>query len=124
MVQGKIYDEFLGKFVAWANSVPAGDPMNPKTVIGPIITRDAVKLIDDRVKEAVAKGAKVLTGAKYDGQIYYPTILTNVALDVAMATEETVGPLVVVEVVDTPKEAIPPANRIMECLSHAIVPGK
>jgi acyl-CoA reductase-like NAD-dependent aldehyde dehydrogenase len=45
-----------------------------------------VKLIDDRVKEAVAKGAKVHTGAKYDGQIYYPTILTNVPLDVQSPT--------------------------------------
>ena len=62
-----------------------------------IITRDAVKMIDDRVKEAVARGAKVHTGAKYDGQIYYPTILTNVPLDAAIANEETFGPVVVVE---------------------------
>src|SRR5258705_6121532 len=123
MVQGKIYDEFLGKFVAWANSVPAGDPMNPKTVIGPIITRDAVKLIDDRVKEAVAKGAKVHTGAKYDGQIYYPTILTNVSLDAAIANEETFGPVVVVEVVDTPEEAIAAANRTMYGLTSSILAG-
>ena len=64
IIQRKIYDEFLGKFVARTNSLPAGDPLNPKTIIGPIITRDAVKLIDDRVKEAVSMGAKVHTGAK------------------------------------------------------------
>jgi acyl-CoA reductase-like NAD-dependent aldehyde dehydrogenase len=63
IIQRKISDEFLGKFVARTNTLPASDPLNPKTIIGPIITRDAVKLIDDRVKEALARGAKAHTGA-------------------------------------------------------------
>src|SRR6266571_2664400 len=113
IIQRKIYEEFLGKFVARTNSLPAGDPLNPKTVIGPIITRDAVQLIDGRVKEALARGARAHTGAKHDGQIYYPTILTDVPLDAAIANEETFGPVVVVEVVDTPEEAIAAANRTM-----------
>ena len=58
IIQRKIYEEFLGKFVARTNSLPAGDPLNPKTIIGPIITRDAVKLIDDRVKEARREGSQ------------------------------------------------------------------
>ena len=59
----------------------------------------------------MARGAKAHTGAKYDGQIYYPTILTNVPLDAAIANEETFGPVVVVEVVETPEEAVVAANR-------------
>src|SRR5258707_360283 len=110
IIQRKIYDEFLGKFVARTKTLPAGDPLDPKTIIGPIITRDAVKMIDDRVKEAVARGAKAHTGAKPDGQIYYPTILTDVPLDAAIAHQETFGPVVVVEVVDTPEEAGCPPN--------------
>src|SRR5437879_4610524 len=74
IVQRRIYEEFLGKFAARTKTLPSGDPLDPKTIIGPIITRDAVKIIDDRVKDAVAKGAKAHTGAKHDGQIYYPTI--------------------------------------------------
>ncbi len=58
IVQRKIYEEFLGKFVARTNSLPAGDPLDPKTIIGPIITRDAVKMIDDRVKDALAQGSQ------------------------------------------------------------------
>jgi acyl-CoA reductase-like NAD-dependent aldehyde dehydrogenase len=123
IIQRKIADEFLAKFVARTNGLPAGDPLNPKTIIGPIITRDAVKLIDDRVKEAVARGAQAHTGAKYDGQIYYPTILTNVPLDAAIANEETFGPVVVVEVVDTPEEAIAAANRTMYGLTSSILAG-
>jgi len=123
IIQRKIYDEFLGKFVARTKTLPAGDPLNPKTVIGPIITRDAVQLIDGRVQEAVARGAKAHTGAKYDGQIYYPTILTDVPLDAAIANEETFGPVVVVEVVDTPEEAIVAANRTLYGLTSSILAG-
>jgi acyl-CoA reductase-like NAD-dependent aldehyde dehydrogenase len=123
IIQRKIYDEFLAKFVARTNTLPAGDPLNPKTIIGPIITRDAVRMIDDRVKEAVARGAKAHTGAKYDGQIYYPTILTNVPLDAAIAKEETFGPVVVVEAVDSPEEAIAAANRTMYGLTSSIFSG-
>ena len=123
IVQRGIYEDFLGRFVARTNSLPAGDPLDPKTIIGPLITRDAVKLIDERVNEAVARGAKVHTGAKADGQIYFPTILTNVPLDAAIAKEETFGPVVVVEVVDTPEEAIAAANRTMYGLTASILAG-
>jgi acyl-CoA reductase-like NAD-dependent aldehyde dehydrogenase len=123
IIQRAIHDEFLRRFVARTESLPAGDPLNPKTIIGPIITRDALRLIDDRVKEAIALGATVHTGAKHDGQIYYPTILTNVPLDAAIAREETFGPVVVVEAVDTPDEAIAAANRTMYGLTSAILSG-
>src|SRR6478672_11653987 len=123
IIQRKIYEEFLRKFVARTEDLPAGDPLNPHTIIGPIITSQAVKMIDDRVKEALARGAKAHTGAKYEGQIYYPTILTDVPLDAAIANEETFGPVVVVEVVDTPEEAIAAANRTMYGLTSPILAG-
>src|SRR3984957_4656198 len=44
ITQRKIYEEFLGKFVARTNTLPTGDPLDPKTIIGPIITTDAVKM--------------------------------------------------------------------------------
>ena len=123
IIQRKIYDEFLKKFVARTNTLPAGDPLDPKTIIGPVITSAAVKLIDERVKEAVARGATVHAGAKYEGQIYYPTILTDVPLDAAIANEETFGPVVVVEAVGTPEEAVDAANRTMYGLTSSILAG-
>ena len=123
IIQRKIHDEFLGRFVARAKTLPAGDPLVPKTIIGPLITRDAVKLIDDRVKEAVSRGAKVHTGGKHDGNIYYPTILTDVPPDAAIANDETFGPVVIVEVVDTPDEAIAAANRTLYGLTSSILSG-
>jgi acyl-CoA reductase-like NAD-dependent aldehyde dehydrogenase len=123
IIQRKIYEEFLEKFIARTNSLPAGDPLDPKTIIGPIITSAAVKLIDDRVQDAIARGAKAHTGAKYEGQIYYPTILTDVPLDSAIANEETFGPVVVVEAVDTPEDAIAAANRTLYGLTSSILAG-
>src|ERR1700730_13732128 len=71
IVQRKIAEGFLKKFAARTKTLPSGDPQNHKTVIGPLITPAAVKLVDDRVKEAVAKGAKLHTGGTFAGQIYH-----------------------------------------------------
>ena len=123
IVQKKIAGEFLEKFVARTKTLPSGDPRNPKTIIGPLITAAAVKLTDERVKEAVAKGAVLHTGGVADGQIYQPTILSNVPLDAAVANEETFGPVVVVEAVDTAEEAVAAANRTMYGLTSSILAG-
>jgi acyl-CoA reductase-like NAD-dependent aldehyde dehydrogenase len=123
IVQRKIYAEFLEKFIARTKTLPSGDPLNPKTLIGPLITRAALDLVDGRVKEAVAKGATLRAGGTFEGLIYQPTILTDVPLDAAVANEETFGPVVVVEVVDTPDEAIKAANRTMYGLTSSILAG-
>jgi len=123
IVQRKIAGEFLEKFVARTKTLPSGDPRNHKTIIGPLITPAAVKMVDDRVKEAVAKGATVQTGGAFEGNIYQPTILTNVPLDATVAKEETFGPVVVVEAVDTPEQAVEAANRTMYGLVSSILAG-
>lgn len=123
IVQRRIADEFLAKFVARTRTLPSGDPQDHKTIIGPLITPAAVKLVDDRVKEAVAKGAKLHTGGTFEGQIYQPTILGDVPLDAAIANEETFGPVVVVEVVDTPEQAVEAANRTLYGLTSSILSG-
>src|SRR6201987_4300327 len=60
------------------HSIGVRRPLGVCASFDPIITRDAITLIDDRVKDALARGATAHTGAKRDGQIYYPTILTDV----------------------------------------------
>ena len=123
IIQRKIAEEVLKKFVARTKTLPSGDPQDHKTIIGPLITPAAVSLVDDRVKEALAKGAKLHAGGVFEGQIYQPTILSNVPLDTAVANEETFGPVVVVEVVDTPEQAVEAANRTMYGLTSSILAG-
>jgi acyl-CoA reductase-like NAD-dependent aldehyde dehydrogenase len=123
IIQRRIADEFIEKFAARTEALPKGDPHDHKTIIGPLITPAAVKLCDERVKEALAKGAKLHAGGVFEGQIYHPTILSDVPLDVAVANEETFGPVVVVEVVDTPEEAVEAANRTLYGLTSSILAG-
>ena len=123
IVQRKIADDFLQRFVARTKKLPSGDPLDPKTIIGPLITPAAVKSVDDRVKEAIAKGAKLHTGGVFKGQVYQPTILSDVPLDAGLANEETFGPVVIVEVVDTPEQAVEAANRTLYGLTSSILSG-
>ena len=123
IVQRGIADQFIQKFTDRTKTLRSGDPQDHQTVIGPLITPAAVKLVDDRVKEALAKGAVLHTGGTFQEQIYQPTILSNVPRDAVIANEETFGPVVVVEVVDTPQEAVEAANRTMYGLSSSILAG-
>ncbi|MFI6467189.1 aldehyde dehydrogenase family protein [Streptomyces sp. NPDC050528] len=123
IVQRSIYDEFLEKFVARTKTLPSGDPLDPTTIIGPLVTQAAVDLVDGRVKEAVAKGAKLHTGGTYEGLVYQPTILTDVPYDATVSNEETFGPLVVVEPVDTAEDAVRAANRTLYGLTSSILTG-
>ena len=120
-VQRGIYDEFVARFVARAESLPLGDPSDPKTIIGPLITPQAVETVHQRVQEAVAGGAKVLTGGGFDGQVYAPTILADVSDDAGVACDETFGPVVIVQPVDEPEEAVEDTNRSLYGLVASIL---
>lgn len=121
IVQRKIATGFLERFAARTKALPCGDPLDPKTIIGPLVTPAAVKLVDDRVKEALSKGATLHAGGTFEGQIYQPTILSNVSTSVALANEETFGPVVAVEIVDTAEEGVAAANRTLYGLTSTIL---
>jgi acyl-CoA reductase-like NAD-dependent aldehyde dehydrogenase len=121
IIQRRIAEEFIAKFAGRTKALPCGDPLDPKTIIGPLVTPAAVKLVDDRVKEALAKGATLHAGGTFEEQIYQPTILSNVASSVALANEETFGPVVAVEVVDTAEDAVDAANRTLYGLTSTIL---
>jgi acyl-CoA reductase-like NAD-dependent aldehyde dehydrogenase len=120
IIQRKIYQQFLEKFIARTNSLPFGDPEDHKTIIGPLINDGAVKMVEERIKDAVSKGAKIVAGGTHDGPIFHPTILTDVPYDAIVSNEETFGPVVIVEPVDTPEEAVAVANRISYGLVSSI----
>jgi acyl-CoA reductase-like NAD-dependent aldehyde dehydrogenase len=118
-----LYREFLEKFVARARALPKGDPEDPKTIIGPLITQGAVEHVHACVEEARAKGAVIHTGGTYEGQVYAPTILTEVPYSVRMSNEETFGPVVIVEPVDSDEDAVRVANRVDYGLTSSILTG-
>jgi len=123
IIQRGIYDEFLEKFIARTKTLKCGDPGDPQTVVGPLITPEAVRKVQASVDEAAAKGATIRTGGVYEGQVYRPTILTDVPYDATISNEETFGPVVIVEPVDTPQQAVAVANRVSYGLVASILTG-
>jgi acyl-CoA reductase-like NAD-dependent aldehyde dehydrogenase len=123
IIHRSLYEEFLDKFVARTRTLPSGDPQDPKTIVGPLITPAAVAQVHERVQEALARGAVLRTGGTYKGQVYEPTILTNVPYEATMSNEETFGPVVIVEPVDTDEEAVRVANRVSYGLTSSILTG-
>jgi acyl-CoA reductase-like NAD-dependent aldehyde dehydrogenase len=123
IVERSIADEFTEKLAAKAGGLKAGDPKDPDTIIGPLINEDAAAMVKGRVDEAVAKGAKLLAGGEGDGNVYRATVLADVPHDSEFAQQETFGPVLAVEVVDSPEEAVERANATTYGLSAGILTG-
>jgi acyl-CoA reductase-like NAD-dependent aldehyde dehydrogenase len=123
IIQRGIYEEFLRKFVERTKTLPSGDPLDPATIIGPLVNQAAVSLMDERVTEALSLGATLQTGGTHEGLVYQPTILTDVSYEATVSNEETFGPLVIVEAVDTPEDAVAVANRVQYGLTSTILAG-
>ncbi len=116
-------DEFLEKFVTAMAAVPTGDPMDPATILGPVVSRGQLEELSLQVNDAIAKGAVARTGGlPLDRKGYYfpATVLTNVPTDSRAGCEELFGPVAVVQVVDDLKAAIEFANATPWGLGGAI----
>ena len=121
IVERPIADAFVERLAAKTAGLKAGDPKEPDTLIGPLITEDALATVKGRVADAVAKGARVLAGGEAVGACYRATLITDVPADSELATLETFGPVAAIEVVDSAEEAIDRANATSYGLSAGIL---
>ena len=121
IVERPLAAEFAERLAAKAKTLKAGDPLERDTIIGPLINEAALQLVSDRVADAVARGAKVLAGGEAVGPCYQATVLADVPEDAEFARHETFGPVVSVEVVDSPEEAVARANATPYGLSAGIL---
>lgn len=90
-----------------------GDGFKPGVVIGPLIDEQGLAKVEDHVSDALAKGAKVLTGGKRidgAGTFFTPTVLTGVARGMKVAREETFGPVAPLFRFETVEDVIAQAN--------------
>lgn len=116
IVHEDIAEEFVARTVALSRLVPFGDPLDPSTKVGAIITPEHNNKIDTYVQEARATGASVPLGGKVlevpglRGQFYEPTVVTNVTGDMPIAREEVFGPVLSVLTFKTLDEAIALVN--------------
>ena len=113
LVQDKVYDAFAGKLADAVAALKVGNGFEQGTVIGPLIDGKAVEKVEQHIADAVAKGAKITLGGKrhaLGGSFFEPTIITGVTPDMAVAREETFGPLAPLFRFKTDAEAVKLAN--------------
>jgi len=121
LVERPVYETFIDRLAARARALPAGDPADAGTVIGPLITPAALSRVAREVDEAVAAGAKILAGGTTDGPCYRPTILTDVPDGARIHSEETFGPVLVAQPVADADEAVAIANSTRYGLSAGLI---
>lgn len=102
VVTDAVHDEFVRRLVAEVETLGTGDPADPKTDVGPLVDAAAAERVTSWIDEAVASGARLLTGGTRDGVTVAPTVLADAPADSRVVREEVFGPVLVVQrVADT-----------------------
>ena len=109
--QAGIYEAFVEQLAAKTQALKVGNGFEPGVAIGPLIDDNALAKVENHVADAVAKGARVVTGGhKLGDRFYTPTVLADVNSEMLCTKEETFGPVAPVVRFETEAEAIALAN--------------
>ena len=115
-----VADEFAALVAEKAAKLKYGDPMDPETDVGTVINEDAAILFQNRVNDAIQKGATLLYGNDRRGAVYSPTVLDHVPFDCELVREETFGPPIPIIRVKDIDHAIEVANSTAFGLSSGV----
>jgi acyl-CoA reductase-like NAD-dependent aldehyde dehydrogenase len=110
LIHESLYEDMTKRIVSAVAALPNGDPRDEKTVVGPMINEAAAKRVEEWVNEAVAGGAKVLTGGKRNGSYYEPTVLSDVPVDAKVSCNEVFGPVMLVNSIASTQEGFDIVN--------------
>ena len=110
-VQDKVYDLFVEKLAAKVAAIRVGNGFEAGINQGPLIDEGAFAKVESHVADALAKGARLVTGGQRIGERFYtPTVLADVTADMLCATEETFGPVAPIFRFSTEAEVVAAAN--------------
>jgi aldehyde dehydrogenase (NAD+) len=123
IVEDRVYDDFVSRLVPAVESLVTGDPADEKTQVGPLVSEDAARRVERWVDEAVAAGAKVMTGGGRDGATMAPTVLADVPADAKVTCEEVFGPVLVLSRVASVDEAFAAVNDSAYGLQAGVFTG-
>jgi acyl-CoA reductase-like NAD-dependent aldehyde dehydrogenase len=110
-VHRDVYDAVKSRLVEKVETLRGGDPRDPETFIGPLISEDDARRVVEWMEEAEARGAVRLTGGQRDGAVVRPAVLENVPHDCRLYREELFGPAVVIEPFDDFDQALALINE-------------
>lgn len=120
LVQRSVADRFVELLVAKTKAWSYGDPMDAGLDMGTVVDEAAARYCEDKVNEAVSRGAKVLAGNVRRGALYAPTVVDHVTQDMPLALHETFGPVSPVIRFDSIDDAIRLSNSTAYGLSSAV----
>jgi succinate-semialdehyde dehydrogenase/glutarate-semialdehyde dehydrogenase len=110
-IEDPIYEKFSEALSLAVQKLKAADGFDPGATQGPLINAAAVEKVESHIADALAKGAKVMTGGKrIKGTFFEPTVLCDVSMDMRIAKEETFGPVAPLIRFKTEEEVIHMAN--------------
>ncbi len=110
LVQSSIAEEFTEKFVAKAEALRAGDPLEEETELSNMIDEQAARRAEEWVNEAVAAGARLLCGGHREGSLLDATVLTDVRPEMRVCSEEVFAPVAALQRFGDFEEALSSAN--------------
>jgi aldehyde dehydrogenase (NAD+) len=122
VVDSSLHDDFVEAFVARTRSLTVGDPSNPSTFIGPVISAAQLESVQEKVRRAVSQGARLALGGKPIGPAGLtlpPQVLVG-PNDVATAQEEVFGPAITIVTAHGEEDALRLANQTEYGLSSAV----
>lgn len=127
LVQSGIHDEYVVALKqAMEKELVMGNGMDPKTTVGPLINAAGVNKVSNQLKDAVERGAKVISGdskCPVEKNMFPPTLITDVKLSMKCFNEETFGPLVPIFKFETEEEALKIANDTTSGLAGYVFSG-
>jgi acyl-CoA reductase-like NAD-dependent aldehyde dehydrogenase len=109
-VHRRVLEPFIDKFIAATAQLTVGDPSNPDTAIGPMISESEAARAEHWVTEAVAAGARIVAGGQRRGAVLQPTILVDARRDMKILCEEIFAPVVSIIPFDSLDDAIAEIN--------------
>lgn len=110
LVERSRLEEVQARLAAAVKALPAGDPHDPKTQVGPVISVASAERIDGWIKQATAKGARLLAGGPRQGALIPPTLLADVPRECDVSCQEVFGPVMTIEPFDSIDDAIARVN--------------
>ena len=108
-VHQKVYHDFINEFVKEVKMLKMGDPQSEEVFIGPVTRKDQIGFLQNQVDDAVAKGGKILSGGKAEtrqGYYFQPTVVINTNHQMKLMMEESFGPVIGIQKVDSDDQAI------------------
>jgi acyl-CoA reductase-like NAD-dependent aldehyde dehydrogenase len=126
LVERPLYDEFVSEFAAKARAVKVGDPLDPETQMGSLISQAHRDRVHGYVEQGRAQGAEVVLGGEPGegpGAFYPATVIAGVDNEMSIAQEEIFGPVVTVIPFEDEKDAIRIANDVRYGLMATVWTG-